>query len=499
MVPGGRVRLQASPVFESWDSRFGRGPGDTSITERLGADLTDPTTVSLFPGIATLTGAVRDVVATPFDPVLGSTAALVRQDVTRIDFGAHLGVFDWLTVGAVLPWMRTRTAVDVSFFPDTANATLGLNPSIGSSGLVQDFLASTAVARTQAQAYAASICAGDPSAACSAAQALADRAETFDASLQTAYTASPFFPLTGSAVGDALMQEASALSAELMAVGLAGLAPLILSDQLLAEEEDLARIPTLAGGGIEATLPLTTVQSLWAAGDMEVSARVRLLDNLTPTDEGWSHPGFGYRITGRLLVRLPTGTAPDPDILLDLGTGDAQTDVEGGMTATLRFGSKVGFTAGALYGRQGETVVTRRVAPPEVVLAPVSTRTELTWRPGAYVGVAAAPSIHLAPSITLHGEYRFFHKRRDEFELVDVAEPLNPDVLAIESGVKAHLVGGGLRYDTVDAWRRGDASLPVEIHLRLLGTVAGSGGQVPKATRVEAGLRLFRRLWGPDR
>lgn len=113
------------------------------------------------------------------------------------------------------------------------------------------------------------------------------------------------------------------------------------------------------------------------------------------------------------------------------------------------------------------------------------------------MGFAVAPSLHLASTITLHGEYRFFHKRRDELELLDATSPLNPAVLAIESGVKAHVVGGGLRYDTVDAWRRGDASLPVEIHLRLLSTVAGSGGQVPKATRVEAGLRLFRRLWGP--
>ena len=497
MVPRGRVRLQASPVYQSWDQRFGRGPGDTEIVESLGSDLTDPTTVSLFPGIASLTGAVRDLVTEPFDPVLGSTSALVRQEITRVDFGADVGIFDWLTVGVVLPWMQTRSAVDVAFQPDTANANLGLNPTVGSPGLVTDFLASTATARVNAASYASSVCdAGG--ASCSDAQALAARAASFDFALQQAYAASPFFPLSGSAVGDALAQSAASLSADLSAAGLAGLAPLVLSGELLVEEADLARLPTLRGSNVETSLPLTTLKSLWAAGDVEVSARLRLLDNLTPTGEEWAHPGFGYRVTGRLLVRLPTGTVPDPDIPFDLGTGDGQTDLQAGLTADLRLGSRLGLAMGGYYAIQGETSIIDRVAPPEIVLPPLSTRTELTWRPGWYLGLGAAPSLRLAPSITLHGEYRFFHKARDEFELVDLSAPLNPDVLAIESGVKAHVVGGGFRYDTVDAWRRGEASLPVEIHLRLFTTVAGSGGQVPKATRVEAGLRLFRRLWGPD-
>lgn len=500
MVPKGRVRAQASPVFTSWDSRFGRGPAGAEATESLGADFTDPTTLSLFPGIASMTGALRDVTSTSFDPVLGgSTSAHVRQDITRIDFGAHVGVTDWLTVGVVLPWMRTRSAIDIAFQPDTINANLGLNPTIGAPTQVTDFLGSTATARANASAYASSVCAGGAGAACTEAEALAARAAAFDAGLRTAYAASPFFPVPGSTIGDALTQSATDLSAALSAAGLAGLAPLVLSGEILDEESDLALVPSLRGSTVETTFPLTTRKSLWAAGDVEASARVRLLDNLTPTGESWTHPGFGYRVTGRLLVRLPTGTRPDADMPFDLGTGDAQTDVQGGLTATLRFGSHVGLATGGYYGVQGETTITDRVAPPEIVLAPLATRTELTWRPGAYMGFAAAPSLHLAPSITLHGEYRFFHKQRDELELLDASSPLNPAVLAIESGVKAHVVGGGLRYDTVDAWRRGDASLPVEIHLRLLSTVAGSGGQVPKATRVEAGLRLFRRLWGPDR
>jgi hypothetical protein len=35
----------------------------------------------------------------------------------------------------------------------------------------------------------------------------------------------------------------------------------------------------------------------------------------------------------------------------------------------------------------------------------------------------------------------------------------------------------------------------MELHLRVIHTVAGSGGHTPVSTRVEAGIRLFRRVW----
>lgn len=496
LVPKGRLRLQASPVFESWDTRF----DETGVEEALGDDLTDPVALSLFPGIASLAEAVEDATGTAFmDPTVGSTSALVRQDVTRIEFGGHVGVTDWLTVGGILPWTRTRSVIDVAFTPDSAAANLGLSPTVTASSAVDLFLSSATSAESASAAYAASQCSSGPSPTCSAAQDLAGRAMSFASAMAAAYQASPLFPLTGSAAGDALLQSAAQLDADLAAAGLPGLSALVLSSDPLLDEGDLTALATLPGGGFGYTLPLSTRQSLWSVGDVEASARLRLLDNLTPTGPEWTPPGIGYRITGSILVRFPTGTQPDPDIALDLGTGDGQLDMEGGVTATLRFGRRLGVTAGGYYGVQGATTVTSRVAPREQVLVPEANRTRLTWRPGSYLGGAVAPTLRLAPSISVTGEYRFFHKRRDEFELVDPGVPHDPVVLALGTGVKAHVVGGGLRYDTVDPWRRGDASMPIEVHLRLLATVAGSGGHVPKATRVEAGLRLFRRLWGPDR
>jgi hypothetical protein len=510
MVPRGRVRLGVEAIYTSWDERFGWAPDGTTQLEELGSDLTDPTSLSLYPGMPTLRGAVRDLTGLPgYDPVLGSTDGRISQSVITADLGLHVGVFDWLTVGAVLPRARTRTTVDQYFAPDTVAGNLGLNPTITDGGAVDAFLGSTIAADANATQYAATVCAAGPSLACSDAQALADRTTGFSSSIQGAYGATPFFPATGSTSGDALQAEAAALSTELQALGLGALPSLPLATDPVTTE-GYASIPALRGGGIEAS-ELETRRGLWGMGDLELSARVRVLDNLTP---GWAPeetylvdrqaaeragPWLRYRVTASFLARLPTGLSKDPDVLLDIGRGDAQTDFEAGATAELRFGRLLGLVAGGRYGIQESTTLVRRVAPLDLVMPPLSTRRSVVYDPGFYLVVGAAPVVRITDGLSLHGEYRFFHKGRDQFELVTPDPELDPTVLEINSGIKQHQAGAGLRYDTVSPWMAGAGGFPMEIHLRLLHTFEGSGGHAPKVTRVEAGARIFQRIWGPDR
>jgi hypothetical protein len=507
MVPRGRVRLQTQGVLDAWDHRFGLLPDGTERIEALGDDLTDSTSLSLYPGMPTLRAALRGISGiADYEPVLGSTDGRVTQDVSRIEFGAHVGVLDWLTLGVVLPWVSTRTAVDVLFVPDTVLGDLGVNPSITNPAAVGTFLESAAAADAQAAQYAAAACAAGTSASCSAAQDLAARATTFRVAMDGAYAATPFFPGLGTAMGDALLAEAAALGAALGAAGLGGLAPLALATGVLTSE-GFPILPAKEGSGIGAS-PLQTRPGIYGTGDLEVSARVRLLDNLTPDwtapvryegEERVPHPTVGYRVTASVMARLPTGIPIDPDILLDVGRADAQMDLEGGLTATVRFGRRVGLAAGGRYGVQGSATVTRRVVAPETVMAPLWTRRELTWKPGSYMSAGIAPTLYLADALVLHGEYRFFHKGHDTFELTTPDAVLDPVVMETESAVTLHQVGAGLRYDSVTPWLGGGRGIAMEVHLRLLRTFAGSGGHAPQVTKVEAGLRLFRRFWGPTR
>jgi len=498
MVPRGQLRLQAHPVFTSWDRRFGVAPDGTPRIEELGDDLTSSNGAELFPGLSNLRSAVRDLAGLPdYGPMLGPTAGRVQQEVTSVEFGGEVGVRDWLTVGVLIPWNQTRTVIDLLHSPDAVSGDLGVNPMISDAAAVESFLASASAARAASQANADAACASGPGLACTNALDLAARTASFEAGIASAYAATPLFPLLGTAAGDGLNQTLATLNTDLTAASLSTVLPLVLSRETLTAE-GFALLPSIAAAGIGAATPLQTRQGLWALGDVEASARIRLLDNLTPT-EGHAEPSLGYRVTTRVTVRLPTGTQEDPDVLLDIGTGDSQLDLEGGLSADIRLGGRFGISTAGFYAQQSPTTLTRRVAAPGQVMAPETTRRDVRWSPGVMMGLDVAPHIRLSSTVSLHGEYRFLHKFRDEVELT-VADPtIDPVVLELESGLKLHQIGGGLRYDTVEPWLRGDAPRPMEVHVRFLHAIDGSGGHAPKWTRVEAGIRLFRRFWGPTR
>lgn len=494
LVPRGQLRLQAQPVFTLWDARFGRTDDGVEQQEELGDDLTDPTSLTLFPGIGTLAQLLESITGTSgYTPVLGSSAGRVTQDVTRIDFGGHLGVTDWLTIGAVVPWTRTNTAVDHIFTPDTLNGDLGLNPAFSNASAVDAFLLALSNADASAQNNATSICSSGPSAACTTAQSLAARTSAFSGSTRAAYAASAFFPVAGSVVAGSLSQMAAALDADLTGAGLTGIAAQMAFATQAASAADIALLPGMAGAGIEGA-SLTTRAGLWQVGDVEVTALVRLLDN---SPRSGPPPAVGYQVTAGFLARLPTGTPEDPDVFLDIGSGDGQTDLEGSLAARFSLGSRFGLAVGGRYGVQGSTTLTRRVAPLEEALPAVTTRQVVTFNPGAYMALDVVPQFRLGDDLSVTAQYRFFHKKRDEFTLVDPTLPLDPTVLGRESGVKLHVAGVGLRYDTVATWLAGGGARPMQIHLRVVRAVAGGGGHVPVSTSVEAGIRLFKRFWGP--
>lgn len=496
MVPRGQLRLQAHPVFTSWDRRFGGAEGSSGAIEELGQDLTAGNTAELFPGFEDLRAAVRDLTGiADYVPTLGPTSSRVQQEMTSIDFGAEVGLFEWLTVGIQVPWTQTRTVVDVLHSPSAAD--LGLNPTLSNPASVTSFLASASDVGAAARAHADAVCASDPGLTCTNALDLAARTAAFEAGLASAYGATPFFPLAGATGGQALSEALSALNSELLAANLSTFQPLILASETLTQE-GLALLPAINGSGIGAAMPLQTRQGLWGVGDIAASVRLRLLDNLTAA-EGAAAPVLGYRVTTRFSVRFPTGTPEDPDVLLDIGTGDAQLDLEGGFSADIRLAGRIGLAAAGFYTHQTATTVTRRVAAPGELMAPATTRREVYWLPGAVWGAEAAPYLRLSSTVSLHAEYRFVHKRSDEIELAVPDPTLDPLVLQLGSGLTLHQVGGGLRYDGVGSWLGGDHQRPMEVHMRFLHAIAGGGGQAPKWTRVEAGLRLFRRLWGGAR
>lgn len=498
LVPGGRLRLDLNPVFTTWESRFGRTATGETGREPLSEDLATTEASTLYPGAEALRAAIESMAGIPgYTPVLGETVARVSKDITRVELGMSLGVFDWLTIGAMLPWTRTRANADVWFTADTLGGDLGLSPAYSDPGGVATFLGALASAQASAEAYAAQTCGASPgSPSCLSAQALADRAGSFRGSAETAYGAGPFFPIASSGTATSLSLATDALSAELVAAGLPGIgAPMVFSSERV-DELDFLLLPATLPSGVAAD-SLASVRGIWQAGDMEVSATIRLLESRAP-EPGEPPPGLTYSVLATLLGRLPTGQVDDPDRLLDVGTGDGQTDLEGRIRAGLGFGPRLALLLGGRYGIQLSRTLERRVAPPETVLAPLSTRQLVEWTPGAYWGLEVSPGFRFARELSLSAEYRVFRKYRDEYRLAgaSVGAPVDPYVLEVESGVTLHEVGGTLRYDSVARSLTGESGWPMQLQLRVLRAVAGGGGQTPVTTRVEFGVRLFRGLWG---
>ncbi|HET9948230.1 MAG TPA: hypothetical protein VFQ22_04885, partial [Longimicrobiales bacterium] len=422
VVPRGRVRVSVNPIFTSWGSRFGEDASGARVREDLGDDLTAASALDLFPGAETLRASIATLTAMrDYAPVLGSTDARVTKDVTRVEFGAHLGVFDWLTVGAVLPWTRTRTSVDVQFRSDTLASDLGMSPTLTDPAAVSAFLSGLGAAESAARASADQTCAASPgSPECASALALADRASAFLQSATGAYGATPFFPHAGTATAAALSAASTSLDTDLAAAGLPAIgAPMPFATAWVLES-DFATLPTGPGVGASA---LRDVRGLWHAGDVEVSLTARLLQGASrpaeprPPGAPFQAPGLSYRVLLTLLARLPTGVTDDPDTLLDVGTGDGQTDLEARLLGDVSLGSRLSLRAAARYGIQRPRTLVRRVVPHEVVLAGVDTRQLVEWTPGSYVGVEASTAFHFSDDLSVGAEYRLFRKQSDTYEL----------------------------------------------------------------------------------
>lgn len=477
LVPAGTVRLSGWPSFTAWDERFG---DDGRVP--LGARLSSPSALDLFPGSADFLGEMRGLLGDPeYTPVIGAVDGRASHDVTRIEFGIHLGITDWWTIGAMIPRIKNRTAIDLMFTPDTLAGDLGVSPGITDAGAVDAFLLDLSTARTNASTRADNLCAGgDPS--CASAQSLAENAARLSSGLTTLYRATPLFPLDASAAGTVLASEIATLDADLRAAGLNGIdAPFVLATERPTESA-LETLP-VRHGPFGYDEPLRTRTSLWAVGDVELSTLVRVL---RLGDRGADVPPWSVDVLAGVLVRLGTGMAPDPDVPLSLGTGDGQTDVEVRASAHATAGRVLSLRGGALYGMQGSRLVAMRVGVADEILVPVDRRAVYEWSPGSYLGLEVEPGFRLVPQLTLSASYRLLQHDAPAFTPSDASAPV-----PVGRGFSLHRVGGALTYDTTAPQLD---TRPLRFRLRVLRAIGGV--RSPAATRVELSGELFARIWG---
>ncbi len=491
LLPAGRLRLDLTSSLHVWNRRFGRRTEDGRLVEAvepLGFDLTgDPVGSSMIPHLTELEASLRAALQAPGYRVrLGTTRALVEKRATTLPIRLEMGVTDWLTVGLTAPFVKRRTEAAVLFSADTLTADVGLSPAILAPAEVGAFLDAFGAALEGAGTVGP-----------------VQEARSFLEALRAAYMHGTVFPLAGSDAARVLTARLQGLRTALEGIGIQGVPTSLPLARDPLDGASFARLLEDPAFGI-ALDPLGDWESRWELGDVEVSGAMRLLagvrgDTLDPV------PSLRYLLGAGLLVRLGTGSVDSPSNVLDLGSGNGQTDVEGRLFGEVEVRGRFGVWGDLRYGIQRPVRLDRRIAPPGAPLAPRRWLVTVRWTPGSYLQAVVAPWLRLGEGLTVAGTYRLRTKGTDRYEHVitdpQVLDVLNLpplDVLEEETRETLHEVGISATFSTLPAHARGEARLPFRLRFAYLTAVAGSGGRTPKGSRMEFGVSLFRRFWGGD-
>lgn len=499
LVPRGNVRLGVLGQYSSFSEIYGLG-GLTGGPHRLGDLFSGPAGSRVFPFLAEPEAAVRAAIDDDYEMSLGTMSSVLEKSAAWVPIAVDVGVFDWLTVGAMVPFVQNETEFTTTFAADSTVATAGFGPGLEDPAAVTGFLSGFQGSIGAYDAFRGEACAADPmSDACREAIALVADARSFHSLLALMY-GSVFAPLSWSSAGIALEARLAAFSEAFAAAGVPAVSGLPLATALLTAE-DVGRLPTEPAFGIEASHPLDKWRSLWRLGDIEVRADARVIDTGDPDGLNLLTAGAGA------MVRLPTGTQDDPANFLDSGSGDRQMDVEARVWMNGRWRGRVGLWADVRYGLQMPGSTLRRVFDPGVALAPRITEATLDWNPGDYQFVELSPWYRVTDPLAVTAGYRLFRKGEDSFSVPAVvvvdegtaaarARQDDPAILVPGSGGSVGQALLGMVYNRgAYVGEDGVAAAPLEIRIIYRRAVGGSGA-MPVSQSLEVGFRLFVGVWG---
>lgn len=486
-VQKGKVRLDFAPMFWGWDSRYGpSGEGSGGAldgVEPLGLDLTaDPLGSTILPYLQPLEYSLGQALQDgSYHVRLGASQAVIEQSRLVFPFRLDVGVTDWLTVGAMVPFIRPRTELTFVLDSDSLLSDVGLTPGTGT------FLSTFGAVLEAAEAS------HPGNSTVIAARAYLD-------ALSAAYDHRSVFPVEGSTTGLELQARLDQLRAALEAAGITGIPESVPLAETYLTREDFSSL--LTSPAMRA-YPLENWTTPWSLGDVEVTAAVRLLHLGFEPDSVGDLPFLRVQAGLGALLRLGTGAQADPDRFLDQDPSDGQMDFEGSFFGRVELGSHFGGWTRVRYGIQQEGEVYRRVARPSETLPPVSRLALLNWTPGNYFDLQVNPSFFFTPDITFGLRYHYWVKGEDRYVL-PVADPeseapadLPPPVfLNFETRQTLQEVGFNATYSTLDANARGEALLPMLVRFTYFRPIGGSGGRTPRGGRLEAGVSVYRTLWG---
>ena len=512
-VPRGFVRVRAIPSWSRFDMRFTGSSADGPSTVPLASALAaESLGVAQIPGLASAEQALRTLSGDPsFRLSLGRSVAVASARVVTTALVAEYGLTRRITVAALVPVVQSRSELFVTLNAgDDDAANVGPNPGrITAAGrapavALQDQLGQ---ARATLQARLAG-CEQNPASDPSCPTILANRDDVESLIAQTgAFTSAlavlfgtstsavtqPFAALTGTAAGSAIAAQLAALKERFRIYVGAAADEIVATVPLAVGPAGFGDIQRLLLAGEFGLSPDSLGQTYRLNfGDIELGAKVLAFETA-----GWALPpsGAGPWLRARLaltgVVRLGTGSPTlerIPYRYLEQGTGDGQTDLEGGALLDVGVGRRLVVTAAARYTAQLGQAGAGRVPDEDGVVHPFTPLHGGTRRLGDVLVAEVTPRYLVGRWFAADAHYALVVRGDDEYSAVDDGAPL------LRGGFTEQRVGVGITYSTLRGARTLLPRVPIELSIARIETISGSNGLVPRAARNQIEARLYYRV-----
>ncbi len=492
-IPGhGEVWIQFAVTYENWSQQYAQASAefDDGSREPLSSDYDRGIRRRYYPDAGPILADLNaDSDALGFDPIpldQFSQGSLDFGGITATQhagwFSAQVGLFDRIGLDLAVPLVQTQ--VDPSFVFDPTFSTMATAPSAVPDPLT--FFSQYASSLDQLKAL---IDGGTLSPAeQAAAQMLLADAAAFGTALERRVDLGLVLPLDGTPSGQQITSYYASLSSGFGDLGLA-LPPFNLTQATTAA--DLLRFFTR--GFVLAEFPDTTTQG-YSVGELEPAVKVRILDSFSPDNRA-----LEARTAGQLLVRIPTGAADqspylNSDNFLSLPIGDGQWDVELALFQDVAYRSFL-LNVGVRYGIQLSDRLSVRVRAPRRRFPLALASAEVERDLGDYFSLRLSPRLRLGDIVAIGAEYDYWQKGRDSYTLAGAAGVESAGALELLTSQSRHRLGVSASYSTLERFRQGRASFPVELWFTYQSAIAGGGGQTPASELLTISLLLPFRLF----
>lgn len=523
----GMLRLDAILGVARAEERYGLNtPGRRNGSlEPLAADfIVADIGVTQFPGLASSEQEIRSASGlSNFVLSLGRPAISSEVSTTTVPMMLEMGVTSRLMIGVMVPYVRTRNNIRADFNPARSEGNAGINPAVipGIARTTNTAFRNQVTSASSALREALDSCAANPASANCAnleanrtvAEALIAESRAFRDQVESIYgsdtasTPALFIPRVNSSAQLAI--DARAASMNTLYRSLLGLSPDAVDP--IAARPFAAQTPITAGQsqalfmdpdprlGIAAR-PLETIERSHI-GDIEVGAKFLLFDT-------FSNAAGRTAMRGAIgaTLRLGTGEEDDPDNLVDVPTGDGQSDIELRSALDVSLAQRLMATVRARYTLQLPDRTTARITDaPGDVFAAAYRRQEVDRDLGDIIEIDVVPRYRFGDYFAVVGQYLIRRKAKDSYdgrftipsEITGIGDvELDASRLEAETQATEQRAGLGFTFSMQPSAAAGRTRTPIELSYLHSRTIRGSGGNQPKWAMDVLQVRITTSLFG---